>query len=134
MAFKSISVPAVRVNDDLIRVVPNSFVYDGGEGEITVRSASAGSGNSETVHSENAEAQIGKCKFSVYLIADTDSDIVKWKKNIGANVIKVDQQNVNGASFIRVFPGQSLMNAVERNAAADGVVDLEFEGDKMIIQ
>jgi len=134
MAFKSISVPAIRVNDDLIRIVPNSFMYAGGEGEITVRSASAGSGNSETVHSENAETQISRVTFDVYLDADLDGNIRDWKANIGTNTIKVDQQNINGDSFIRVFPGTSLMNEVERNASADGVVSLEFEGDAMIIQ
>ena len=134
MAFKSISVPAVRVNDDLIRIVPNSFTYDGGEGEITVRTASAGSGSSETVHSENAESQFSMCKFSVFLDADTDGKIRDWKAEIGTNEIKVDQQNVDGASFIRVFPGQSLINVVERNASSDGVVELEFSGDSMIFQ
>lgn len=134
MAYKSISVPAVRVNDDLIRIVPNSFSYDGGEGEITVRSGSAGSGNSETVHSENAETQFSMCKFSVFLDTDTDGNIRDWKEEIGTNVVKVDQFNVNGSSFIRVFPGMSLINVVERTASADGVVELEFSGDPMIIQ
>ena len=134
MAFKSISVPAIRINDELFRIVPNSFVYDGGEGEISVRAASAGSGNVETVHAENAETQISMCKFSLYLDNDLDTKIRDWKREIGTNTIKADQANANGASFVRIFPGQSLMNAVERNASADGVVELEFSGDSMIIQ
>lgn len=134
MAFKGISVPEVRVNDDLFKIVPNSFSYDGGEGEITVRAASAGSGNTETIHTENAETQMSMCKFSLYLDNDLDGNIRNWKEDIANNTVKVTQKNGNGKSYIRVFPGQSLMNAVERTASADGVVELEFSGDTMIIQ
>jgi len=134
MAIRSISVPSVRVNDELFRIVPNSFVYNGGEGEITVRAASSGSGNVETVHAENAETQMSMCKFSLFLDNDLDSKIREWKREIGTNTIKADQANANGASFVRVFPGMSLINAVERNASSDGVVEVEFSGDPMVIQ
>lgn len=134
MAFKSLSVPAIRINDELIPIVPNSFAYDGGEGEITVRAASSGSGSVESVHSENAESQISMCKFSIYLDTDTDTKIRTWKSEIGSNSIKADQANANGASFVRVFPGMSLTTAIERQASADGTIELEFKGDKMIIQ
>lgn len=133
MAYKAISVPALRVNDDLIKVVPNSVSYDGGEVEISVRAASAGSGNSETVHAENAETAISMVKFSVFIDNDIDGKIRDWKANVAGNVIKMDQANVNGAAFIRVFPGQSLINKIERNPSADGVVELEFSGDAMIV-
>lgn len=133
MAFSRLSVPAIRVNDELIRIVPNSFVYDGGEPEITVASASSGSGNSESVHSVNAETEYSMCKFSVYLTADLDAKIRDWKSQVGANNIKVDQANANGASFVRSFPGMSLGPKVERPAGADTTVDLEFSGDVMVI-
>ena len=133
MGFKAISVPEVIINDETFRIVPNSFEYDGGEGEISVRSASAGAGNSESVHTENAEGQIGMCKFSLYLDNDLDGNIRDWKSNVGTNTIKATQINVNGAAFIRVFPGASLVNAVSRQAGADGVVEVEFKGDPMLI-
>ncbi len=134
MASPTISTPAVRINDDLYRIVPNSLVYTGGEGETNVRAASAGSGNSESVHSENAETQISMCNFDVYLLTGTDSDIRTWKRNVGTNTIKLDQVNQQGRPYVRVFRGMSLINDVERNASADGVVSLEFKGDPMIVQ
>ncbi len=134
MAIKAISVPEIQINDETFRIAGNTFEYDGGEGEVNVRSASAGSGNSESVHTENAEGQIGKCKFSLFLDADLDGSIRDWKSNVGTNTIKATQINVNGKAFIRVFPGASLMPAINRPAGADTVVELEFAGDQMIIQ
>ncbi len=41
MARVALSVPEILVNDVKITLVPNSFSYDKGESEITVRAASA---------------------------------------------------------------------------------------------
>jgi len=109
-------------------------MYDGGEGEINVRSASAGGGNSTSVHSQNAETQIGKCKFDVFLVPGLDSDIATWKENVGANSIQAIQRAGDGESVTLSWDNCSLVNAVEREASADGVTSLEFEGDRMSIQ
>lgn len=134
MGNKTLSVPTVIVNDETIAIVPNSFTYDGGEGEVTVRAASAGGGNTTSVHSQNAETQIGKCKFDVFLVPGLDSYIAVWKENVGANRIQVIQRAPGGDSVTLSFDNMSLMNAVERTASADGVTSLEFEGDRMGIQ
>lgn len=129
-----ISVPEVRINDELIRIVPNSVTYNGGEGEITVKTASAGSGNVESVHAENAETQIGMFKCSVYLDNDLDSKIRAWKRNVGTNEIKMTQKNNVLESTVRVWTDMSLAPAVDREASADGVTEIEFSGGQMVIQ
>lgn len=133
MARKVISVPQILINDAVYRIVPNSFVYDGGELEINVRSASSGGGNIESVHSENAEGALSSCMFDVYLDNDLDGDIVTWKQNIGSNTIKVVERNATGDSFTRTFPGMSLTTRISRNASADGVTSLEWMGDQMVV-
>ena len=127
----TLSVPSVIANNETIAIVPNSFTYDGGEGEINVRAASGGGNNVESVHSMNAEGKIGKCSFDVYLTPDMDSKIRAWKNNIGQNVIQVVQRLSGGGAVTRSFARMSLMNQVERNASSDGVVSLEFAGDPM---
>ena len=127
----AISVPAVIVNNETISIVPNSFTYDGGEGEINVRSASGGGNTIESVHTVDAEGKIGKCSFDVYLTTDMDSRIRSWKNAVGQNVVQVVQRISGGGSVTRSFSRMSLMNQVERNASADGVVSLEFAGDPM---
>lgn len=127
----TLSVPSVVVNNETISIVPNSFTYDGGEGEINVRASSAGGGTVESVHSVNAEGKIGKCKFDVYLTSDMDSRIREWKSQVGQNNIQFSQRLSSGSSSARSFSRMSLINAVERNASSDGVVSLEFSGDPM---
>jgi hypothetical protein len=134
MGNRTLSVPTVIINNETYSIVPNSFMYDGGEGEITVRSASAGGGNSKSVHSQNAETQIGKCKFDVFLVPGLDSDIATWKENVGSNSIQAIQRDGKGESVTLSWDNMSLINAVERQASADGVTSLEFEGDRMSSQ
>lgn len=129
MSNRTLSNPAIRINDDLVEIVPNSLSYTGGEGEVNVRAASAGSGVSISVHSENAETQISMVKFSVYPKDDLDAKIRTWKDNIGINVIKMTEGGGRVVPVIRVFKAMSLTNDVERNVSADGVVELEFKGD-----
>ena len=134
MGNRTLSVPTVIINDETYTLVPNSFMYDGGEGEVVVRAASAGGGNTTSVHSQNAETQIGKCKFDVFLVPGLDADIATWKEQVGANKIQAIQRDASGESITLSFDNMSLVNAVEREATADGVTSLEWEGDRMGIQ
>ena len=132
--MRALSVPQVNVNNVNIRIVPNSLRYDGGEGEINVRAASGGGNEIETVHTSNAETKIGKVIFDVYTTSDIDSAIAEWKADIGLNAISFSERFNDGSAITRSFDRMSLMNAVERQASADGVTSLEFEGDPMTIQ
>lgn len=127
----TLSVPSVIVNNETIAIVPNSFSYDGGEGEINVRAASGGGNTVESVHSVNAENKIGGCKFDVYLTPDMDSRVRTWKNQVGQNNIQFVQRISGGGNVTRSFSRMSLINPVERNASSDGVVSLEFKGDPM---
>lgn len=134
MGNTTLSVPTVIVNNETIAIVPNSFKYSGGEGEITVRTASAGGGSTTSVHSQNAETQIGKCSFDIFLNTTVDPAIALWKEQVGANSIQVIQQAPDGDSVTLSFDNMSLINDVERDASTDGVTTLEWEGDRMGIQ
>lgn len=127
----TLSVPSVIVNNQTIAIVPNSFTYNGGEGEINVRAASGGGNTIESVHSVNAEGKIGKCKFDVYLTPDVDSLIRSWKNQVGQNNIQFVQRLSGGGNMTRSMSRMSLINDVERQASSDGVVSLEFAGDPM---
>ncbi len=133
MSTKVISVPQVLINDDVYRIVPNSFVYDAGDLEINVRAASSGNGQVVSVHTENAEGAISKCSFDVYLDNNLDANIATWKREVGANTIKVVESSTTGDNFVRTFPGMSLTARIDRNASADGVTSLEWLGDQMVI-
>lgn len=131
MAQITLSTPQVSINNDTVRIVPNSLTYDAGEGEINVRAASGGGNNVQSVHSVDAESKIGRVMFDMYVDSVVDSQIAEWKENVGSNSISLTQRNSNGTTIVRSFDGMSLINNVERNAAADGVVSFEFSGDPM---
>ncbi|WP_368566209.1 hypothetical protein [Pseudoxanthomonas sp. UTMC 1351] len=131
MAKIAISAPSVSINNETLGIVPNSFTYDGGEGEISVRSASAGGSSAESVHAINAETMISKVTFELYPTPDLDARVRRWKRQIASNVIQITQVLENGDSIARTFQHMSLMNPIERNASADGTVSLEWSGDPM---
>jgi len=130
----TISTPEVQINNETYRIVPNSLKYNGGEGSITVRSASSGGGGSSSVHSENAEDKLGMVSFDIYLFAGVDADIKVWKDDMGGIGIKALQRIANGKSITLSWDSCSLSDTVERDASADGVTSLKFEGDPMAIQ
>lgn len=128
-----LSVPQVLINDNVYKIVPNSFSYDGGELEINVRSASLGNGQTESVHTQNAEGAVSTVSFEVYPTFELDGDIATWKNNVGINEIKALQSSPNGDSFERVFPNMSLSARVTRDSGADTTVSLEWKGGQMIL-
>jgi len=132
MGNVTLSVPGIVVNGENIAIVPNSFKYDDGEGEINVRAASMGGRKSSSVHSENAESHIGKCSFDIFLTPDVDAKIKRWKKKVGDNDIQAVQKSESNESVTKSWRNLSLVNSVEREASADGVTNLEFEGDSVV--
>lgn len=134
MGNRTLSVPTVIINNETYSIVPNSFVYTGGEGEVTVRAASAGGGNTVSVHSQNAETQISNVKFDIFLVPGVDANIATWKEQVGANALQAIQGSTTGESVTLSWDNMSLINDVERQASADGVTSLEWAGDRMAIQ
>jgi len=128
MARIALSVPTVVVNNVPFDIVPNSFEYEAGYGEINVRSASVGGGATVSVHSENAENKIGMCKFQMYVTETARVAIRSWKQLIGANFVSAIQLNNSPI----VLSGASMTNNPTFAATADGTVEVEFKGDRMI--
>ena len=131
MADKALSVPSIRVNNDVIGIVPNSFMYTAGDGETNVRAASTGGGNAVSVHTENAESKFSTIKFDVYPTLDMISKIRTWKSQIAGNTIDAIEKGLNNKDFNIAFKGVSITNDPEINAGADTVISIEAAGDKL---
>ena len=131
MSNQAISVPAIQVNNDTIGLVPNTFKYKTGDGEVTVRSASTGGGNATSIHTQDAETMFSTVMFSVYVTADNISKIRDWKDRVAGNTINAVQRNVGGKDFSLAFKDMSMTNDPDVNAAADGVIEIEMAGDKL---
>lgn len=132
MSIQAISVPTIKVNNDVIGIVPNSFKYTPGYGEVEVRAASTGGGNAVSVHTENAETKVSNVMFSVYPTTDNISKIRTWKSQVAANTVEAVQRGISGKDFTIAFKGLSVTNDPEIQAASDGVVEVEMAGDQVL--
>lgn len=122
----TLSVPAIRVNNDNIDIVPNSFTFKRGGGTTNVRSASAGGNRVKSVHSKNAEDQISSGKFDLYVTTANRNKVSDWQDNTGANSIQAVE---NGTTI--PFNHVSITNDPDFEATSDGKVTVEFAGDKI---
>ena len=125
--MNALSVPGVSVNNVPINIVPNSFSFKMGKGEITVRSASSGGGSSKSVHTEDAEMKIGEMKFEMYVTEETLNLFSQWKKNIGTNAVSA----VQPASTPLSGSFMSCITDSDFKASADGTVEMIFRGDPL---
>ena len=127
MGNKTLSVPGIAVNNVPIGIVPNSYKYKLGKGETKVRSASTGGGASQSVHSEDAESKIGMMSWEMYVTDETEELVSQWKPNVGANFISAQQPG----TAPRSMGNASMINDPDFEANADGVVEIQFEGDPL---
>ena len=119
------SNPSVAINNVPVAIIPNSFKFNDGGGEIKVRAMSAGGGSITTVHTEDATTKMGKFSFELAVTAANRSLALTWKSNIGANVCMAIDPNLPPI----VMQNMSMTNDPEWDASADGKAKIEFSGD-----
>ena len=122
------SAPTIRVNDEVIPIVPNSLSTKGGQGNTEVRAASTGGNGTITVHTVDAETKIGEVNFSVYVTNDVVDLIPQWLESVNANTVQVVETR-GSISYNLTLSGASLVEDPEINRAADGVIELMFKGN-----
>jgi len=124
-----ISDAGVVVNNVGVNIVPNSLSFDEGFGEQSVLVQSAGNGKLSTVYSNDVETSVGMVKFSMRSTVDNIALARKWKSNGNRNAVAVIAQTADG-SLTRNFSGMALVSNYEVQLSADGVLDLEFRGNR----
>jgi len=124
-----ISDAGVVVNNVGVNIVPNSLSFDEGFGEQSVLVQSAGNGKLSTVYSNDVETSVGMVKFSLRATVDNIALARKWKSNGNRNAVAVIAQTADG-SLTRNFSGMALVSNYEVQLSADGVLDLEFRGNR----
>ena len=128
----ALSVPAVIINGDTYKIVPNSLVVTLGLGETNVRAASMGGSAVESIHTRNAENMIGKFSFDIYVESDAARNLQTWNKNIGTNTLEA-VSTAGSVTKTYGLPQASLMNDPDIALSADGVISIEFAGSPVIV-
>lgn len=127
MTTRTLSNPAVEVNDQAVSIVPNSLSYKKGQGDRTVKAQSAGGNAIEAIVTENAETKISMVKFKMFN-TKTNLDLANsWIENISGNTIRLSE-----GALTESFRGMIVTTEPERSIGADGELELEFMGQPVL--
>ena len=127
MTTRTLSNPAVEVNDQVIAIVPNSLSFKRGQGDKTVKAQSAGGNAIETVITENAETKISMVKFKLFNTKENFDLANGWIANINGNTIRLSE-----GEMIESFRGMVVTAEPERMVGADGELEIEFMGTPVL--
>lgn len=127
MAQRTIAVPALEINNEVVAIVPNSLVFTEGFGEQTVLTQSAGGGIIETVYSDNAELKISMVKFELHTTQQNIDLVRSWKVNLNNNAISITDSGLE-----RTFTNMALTSNYEVQTGSEGKIAIEFKGDPSV--
>lgn len=119
----------VVVNNVGVNIVPNSLSYTEGFGEQTILVQSSGNGRTTTVYSNDVETNLGMVKFSIRATVDNIALARQWKSNANRNAVAL-VGTVTDGSLTRNYSSCALVTDYEVNLSADGVIEVEFRGNK----
>jgi len=125
MNTRILSTPAIVVNNENVKIKPNSFSYTEGFGEYIKRTESAGGGSVVTVAARNMENAKSMIKFTIEPTADNVERVRLWKSNFDSNSIQASGHD----GFTRNFSKALITNEPEIALSADGEIALEWESD-----
>lgn len=118
-----LSNPTVVINNNPVPIIPNSFQFDEGQGEQTLRTESTGGGAITQQLADDITTHIGGFQFEM-LNTEANIELAReFKLNGAANVVEVSQGN-----FSRTFLGCAVTNNYKVGLAADGNIPLEWMG------
>lgn len=127
MTIRTLSNPAVEVNDQAIATIPNSLSYKKGQGDKVVKAQTAGGNAIEAVVTENAETKISMVKFKLFNTKENFDLANSWIDNISGNTIRLSE-----GELIESFRGMVVTTEPERMIGADGELELEFMGQPVL--
>ncbi|MCK5019194.1 MAG: hypothetical protein KAS32_19195 [Candidatus Peribacteraceae bacterium] len=124
---RTLSNPAVEVNDQTISIIPNSLSFKKGQGDKGVKAQSAGGDAIEVVVTENAETKISMVKFKLFNTKVNFDLVNAWVGNISGNTIRLSE-----GELIESFRSMIVTTEPERAVGADGELEIEFMGQPVL--
>lgn len=124
---KKLSKPTVKINNEPVPIVPNSFEYDEGEGETNVETESTGGGGVQIVTSDSAEDKFTSFKFDMHNTAENIKAARAWKQNPGGLSVSFSEGDLS-----RNVGQVSVTNNYTVPLSSDGKISLEFAGSSAI--
>ena len=122
---------AVRVNNELWAVVPNSVVFTEGQGEQEIKAASVGGGGVEQIFVNNIESNFSMVRCEVYSTVDSIRDVKAVKANLNQNVVQIEGATPEGR-ITRSFTQAAILNDPEKALGTDTTITVEFKANPAI--
>lgn len=116
----------VLVDGIPVSVQPNSVKYNDGDGEVTLRSQTAGT-TVEIVRSVNAETTIGMAGFTLLATVENAELLRRWRRDPIPHTVELSQL---GANFRRAFRNMRVSNNPDVETGHDTSFDVEFMGER----
>jgi hypothetical protein len=126
-AILGFSNPGITINNVPFSIMPDSYVFKLGKGVQMVRAMSAGAGTTTNVSTQDIKTNVGMQKFALAVTIQNKQYFETWKDNQGANVVIAT--DLQGNQIV----GNNMSCTVDPDwkASADGVVEIEFQGDPL---
>lgn len=122
-----LSAPSIVVNNQNVKIKPNTFKYKRGKGDAIVRVESSGGGKTSTVFARNLDTAKGSFSFSLEPTTSNDAIVDTWQDNDNNNVVQVFD---NIENVTKTFTRAVIITDPERAWSVDGEIAVEFESDK----
>lgn len=117
-----------QVNNSVLPLVNNTCVVDDGDPEYIISTALSGN-NVDLNYSINYETAMASIKCSCYSTIVNIELIKEWKQLPQGLVVKLFSRS---SDYSRVMTLGTLINKIEYNLQAEGTIELEFVGNKLV--
>lgn len=119
------------INNEAIAIIPSSLKFTEGLGEQTMRAASTGGGETETVFSNNVETNISDLMFELPTTPENIRLARSWKTNQDRNAATIAGSTPEG-DVTRTFTKAALVNNYEVAIGSETNIPIEFKANKTI--
>lgn len=116
--------PVIKINNETVAIVPNTFKFKGGFGESKLLPQSSGNGQVDTVFAENMEDKKSAVKFEMRVTSENIEYVKTLKQNKKNNAITAQEDTTN-----LTFLNMALVNDPETTCSPEGKIEFHFEGD-----
>lgn len=121
---QGISNPTITVDDEVIAIEANTFVFNEGAGTMNGRTQSAGGGAIETVFTEDVTTKRSVIRFGLLATPQNFEKVTRWQERSRGRtglVIRASEGN-----FTRAWRDARVINDPDRSTGPDGKVEIEW--------
>lgn len=122
----------VRVNSELVGVVPGSIRYTPGFGDRRILAQAEGGGRVSQLMATDQSTAFAKVNFSLYVTVENEKRVRAWQANRNRNTIEISVTDDEGNKLARAFTQAAVMGEPEVRFSVDGQIDVEWNANQSV--